>query len=50
MATEDLYYLLDRMGYQTGIDKDALMLASKDIAGKLSRHPCENTAIAYWQT
>ncbi|OOR91893.1 hydroxymethylglutaryl-CoA lyase [Moraxella caviae] len=50
VATEDLHYLLDKMGYQTGVDKDKLMHAGKAIMERLGRTSRSNAAIAYWQS
>lgn len=50
VSTEDLYYLLSKMGFQTGIDLDALMLASQNISQVLQRPNPSNYANAYWQT
>ena len=50
VSTEDLFYLLDRMGYQTGIDIEALMTASRNINAVLQRQNPSNYANAYWQT
>ncbi|MDQ9010811.1 hydroxymethylglutaryl-CoA lyase [Acinetobacter gerneri] len=49
VATEDLYYLLNNMGFNTGIDIDALMQASHDINQVLQRHNPSNYAQAYFQ-
>ncbi|ENV32963.1 hydroxymethylglutaryl-CoA lyase [Acinetobacter gerneri] len=49
VATEDLYYLLNNMGFKTGIDIDALMQASHDINQVLQRHNPSNYAQAYFQ-
>lgn len=49
VATEDLYYLLNNMGFNTGIDIDALMQASHDINQVLKRHNPSNYAQAYFQ-
>ena len=49
IATEDLYYLLSRMGFETGVDVQALMLASQNISQKLNRNNPSNYAHAYWQ-
>ncbi len=38
LATEDLVYFCDRMGYRTGLDLDALFDAARYIAGVLGRH------------
>ena len=37
VATEDLYYLLSKMGFATGLDLDALMHASQNISQVLNR-------------
>lgn len=50
VATEDLYYLLSRMGFETGINLDALMRASRNISQVLKRNNPSNYANAYWQT
>lgn len=50
VSTEDLYYLLSKMGFETGIDLDALMLASKNIGAVLNRQNPSHYANAYWQT
>lgn len=50
VSTEDLFYLLSKMGYETGINLDALMLASKNINQVLQRQNPSNYANAYWQT
>jgi len=50
VATEDLYYLLCRMGFETGINLDALMHASRNISQVLKRNNPSNYANAYWQT
>ena len=49
VSTEDLYYLLSNMGYDTGIDLDALMIASQNISQVLQRTNPSNYANAYWQ-
>ncbi|SPL69934.1 hydroxymethylglutaryl-CoA lyase [Acinetobacter stercoris] len=49
VATEDLYYLLSNMGFETGIHLDELMLASKNINKVLNRHNPSSFAQAYWQ-
>ena len=38
------------MDFQTGIDLDALMLASQNISQVLQRPNPSNYANAYWQT
>lgn len=50
VSTEDLYYLLSKMGFETGIDLDALMQASQNISQVLQRQNPSNYANAYWQT
>ena len=49
VSTEDLYYLLSNMGYETGIQLDALMQASRNISEVLQRNNPSNYANAYWQ-
>ena len=49
VATEDLYYLLSKMGFATGLDLDALMHASQNISQVLNRPNPSNYANAYWQ-
>ena len=50
VATEDLYYLLSKMGFETGINLDALMQTSRNISQVLNRNNPSNYANAYWQT
>jgi hydroxymethylglutaryl-CoA lyase len=38
VATEDLVYLFDRMGIQTGVDLDAAIDAARWITGRLGKH------------
>lgn len=47
VATEDLYYLLSRMGFQTGIKESALMSASQNISRVLGRDNPAHFAKAY---
>lgn len=49
VSTEDLYYLLSNMGFETGIQLDALMQASCNISEVLQRNNPSNYANAYWQ-
>jgi len=49
VATEDLYYLLSQMGFETGIQVDALMQASRNISQALQRKNISHYANAYWQ-
>ena len=50
VATEDLYYLLSHMGFETGINLEALMQASRNIGQLLQRNNPSNYAQAYWQS
>lgn len=50
VATEDLYYLLSKMGFATGLYLDALMHVSQNISQVLNRTNPSNYANAYWQT
>ena len=50
VATEDLYYLLSHMGFETGINLEALMQASRKIGQLLQRNNPSNYAQAYWQS
>lgn len=50
VATEDLYYLLSGMGYETGVDADEMMLAGRDIMTRLNKPTRSNFAKAYWQS
>ena len=50
VSTEDLLYLLNGMGFETGIDVEALMQASQNISQRLDRKNPSNYANAYLQT
>ncbi|RZG82539.1 hydroxymethylglutaryl-CoA lyase [Acinetobacter pittii] len=50
VSTEDLFYLLSHMGFETGIDLEKLMQASQNISHVLNRKSLSNYANAYWQT
>lgn len=50
VATEDLFYLLSHMGFETGINLEKLMQASQNISNVLNRKNLSNYANAYWQT
>lgn len=50
VSTEYLYYLLSRMGFETGLHLDALMQASRNISQVLNRQNPSNYANAYWQS
>jgi hydroxymethylglutaryl-CoA lyase len=49
VATEDLYYLLFHIGYETGIHLEKLMLASQNINQTLNRKNLSNYANTYLQ-
>ncbi|WP_436660023.1 hydroxymethylglutaryl-CoA lyase [Acinetobacter sp. P1(2025)] len=49
VATEDLYYLLSHIGYETGINLEKLMLASQNINQTLNRKNLSNYANTYLQ-
>lgn len=49
VATEDLYYLLSQIGYETGINIEKLMLASQNISQTLKRKNLSNYANTYLQ-
>lgn len=49
VATEDLYYLLSHVGYETGINLEKLMLASQNINQTLNRKNLSNYANTYLQ-
>lgn len=49
VATEDLYYLLSQIGYETGINLEKLMLASQNINQTLNRKNLSNYANTYLQ-
>ncbi|MHA3892112.1 hydroxymethylglutaryl-CoA lyase [Acinetobacter sp. GXMZU3951] len=50
VSTEDLLYLLNGMGFETGINIEALMQASQNISTRLDRQNPSNYANAYLQT
>lgn len=49
VATEDLYYLLSQIGYETGINLEKLMLASQNISQTLKRKNLSNYTNTYLQ-
>ena len=49
VSTEDLYYLLSKMGFETGVRLEPLMQASRNISKVLQRDNPSNYANAYWQ-
>ena len=46
VATEDILYMLDGMGIQTGVDLQAVAAAGRMISEHLGRKPASRTAIA----
>ncbi|OYW31947.1 MAG: hydroxymethylglutaryl-CoA lyase, partial [Azorhizobium sp. 12-66-6] len=46
LATEDLVYMLDGLGIETGIDLDPLAAAGRDIIAALGRIPASKVAQA----
>jgi len=46
VATEDVLYLLDGLGIETGVDMDALLAAGRFIAARLGREPSGRVARA----
>ncbi|PWK66381.1 hydroxymethylglutaryl-CoA lyase [Aminobacter sp. AP02] len=46
LATEDLVYMLDGLGIETGVDLMALVEAGRQISDVLSRKPASRTALA----
>lgn len=49
VSTEDLYYLLSKMGFDTGLNVNKLMQASRNISQVLNRQNPSHYAAAYWQ-
>lgn len=49
VSTEDLYYLLSKMGFDTGLNINKLMQASRNISQVLNRQNPSHYAAAYWQ-
>lgn len=49
VSTEDLFYLVSQMGFETGINLPALMQASRNISEVLHRTNQSHYANAYWQ-
>ena len=49
VSTEDLYYLLSKMGFETGVRLEPLMQASRNISNILQRDNPSHYANAYWQ-
>ena len=49
VSTEDLYYLLSKMGFDTGLNVNTLMQASRNISQVLNRQNPSHYAAAYWQ-
>ena len=50
VATEDVWYLLQSMGVDTGINLEKLAAASKFILEKVSRETQSKFLKAYWST
>ena len=48
VATEDVVYLLNGLGVETGIDMDKLLAAGQFILGHLGREPSSKAARALW--
>lgn len=46
LATEDLVYMLEGLGIETGVDLEALVEAGRQISGVLGRTPASRTALA----
>jgi hydroxymethylglutaryl-CoA lyase len=46
LATEDLLYMLDGLGLETGVDLDAVVAAAWWISGELGREPVSRVARA----
>ena len=46
VATEDVVYLLDGLGIQTGVDLDLVFEAGRFICGELQRAPASKVALA----
>ena len=49
MSPQKTFTTYSNMGYDTGIDLDALMIASQNISQVLQRTNPSNYANAYWQ-
>jgi isopropylmalate/homocitrate/citramalate synthase len=46
VATEDVVYMLNGLGIETGIDMDKLLAASRFISGAIGRAPASKVALA----
>ena len=46
LATEDLVYMLEGLGIDTGVDLDALVTVGQQISDVLGRHPASRAAMA----
>ncbi len=49
VATEDVVYMLDGMGIETGVDMDKLLEAGRYISDFLGREPVSRAATALWR-
>ncbi len=49
VATEDVVYMLDGMGIETGVDLDKLLAAGRYISDFLGREPVSRAATALWR-
>ena len=49
VATEDVVYMLDGMGIETGVDMDRLLAAGRYISDFLGREPVSRAATALWR-
>ncbi len=49
VATEDVVYMLDGMGIETGVDMDKLLEAGRYISDYLGREPVSRAATALWR-
>ena len=49
VATEDVVYLLDGLGVETGVELDRLLEAGRFISDFLGREPVSRAAVALWR-
>ncbi len=49
VATEDVVYMLDGMGIETGVEMDKLLAAGRYISDFLGREPVSRAATALWR-
>ena len=50
VATEDVLFLLDGLGIETGISLDGVVDAAAFISGVLGRKPCRASATRCWRS